>query len=100
MKIVSGRIVVTTIARERDRAAAVSAVAHSPSAMPSFAPAAGASRCAARVLLDSGRCGGLRARQELADDPAGRQEQRILVARVVDRRRYSATLKRALPSGK
>ena len=102
MNTVSGRIVVTTW-RAGDRAAP--GLARRPVAVGD-AELLGEARVELEprlgVLLDErADAARLRAREELADDAAGRQEERVLLAtRRRPAGRYSATLKRALPSGK
>ena len=90
MKIVSGRIVVTTMRLERACCrAATSAVAQSPSAMPSFSRQPRVHLDARlRILIDQRTdAARLRAGEKLADDAAGGQDDRILLVDVFGRRR-------------
>ena len=66
----------------------VSAIVQSPSAMPSVAASRGciSMRGSGYWFDQRPDAAGLRARQELAHDAAGREEDRVLRARVVDRR--------------
>jgi hypothetical protein len=98
---VSGRIVVTTCALSVIAPAVFLPSPQSPSEILNSRQAVDAFRFAFRVLPDERTdppC--LGSGEELTDDTAGGQIDRVLGVGIITGGRYSATLNRARPSGK